>query len=283
MEGLLGFHEMTDTARRRLPPMTAIEFAIAAAFRNFFFALGLALVWLVLLAPLMALAWYLGLRTYPPDLPALGPSAQAALAALAVGGLLALLSVSVSWQRRLLLGERPMGWRWWRLDGVVWRFAAGLALMLIVLGLYAAAAYAVAIHGPPLLPPQLSQYGEPLVIAVQALLGLSALFSFCRLSVWLAGLAAGDRDFTLRAAWKLSRGNRLRYLGFTFWLLFTLAISAGAGAGAFYAQQMMPDPWMKAAAFAVIAVFALLALLLLASVAAALYRGVMKEAGQDGG
>jgi hypothetical protein len=271
---------MPDMSRRRLPPMGAIEFAIGAAFRNFFFALRLALAWLILLAPLMALAWHLALRQYPPDIAALGPSAQAALVALAAGGLLAGLSVAVSWQRKLLLGERPRGWRWLRLDGVVWRHAAGLIVMLMVLGLYAAAAYAVSVYGPPALPLQLAPFAKQLVIAVQVLLGLSALFSFYRLASWMAGIAAGDGDYTLRAAWARTRGNRFRFLGFSFWLLFTLAIGAGLGAGAFYGQQMMPDPWLKAASFAVIGFLALLALLLIVSVAAALYRGFAGEEGE---
>jgi hypothetical protein len=264
---------MTDLTRRRLPPMGAIEFAIAGAFRNFFFALALGLVWLILLAPLMALAWYLGLRSYPSDVTALDPGVRAALVALAVGGVLAGLSVSVSWQRKLLLGERPRGWRWLRLDGVVWRHAAGFLVMLIVLGLYGAAAYAAIRYGAPALPPQLAPFTKQLTIAVQALLGISALFSFYRLASWMAGIAAGDRGYTLRAAWSKTRGNRMRFLSFTFWLLFTLAIGAGLGAGAFYGQQLLPDPWMKAAAFGVIAVLAWLALLLLASVAPALYKG----------
>lgn len=273
---------MTDLSRRRLPPMDAVEFAVAGTFRNFFFAIGLALAWLILLSPLLALCWYLLPRQYPPDLAALGPSAKAALAALAAGGVLAGLSVAVNWQRKLLLGERPRGWRWLRLDGLVWRHAAGLVLMLIVLGLYAAAAFGVMRYGAPALPPQMAPFARPLTIAAQVLLGLSALFSFYRLASWMAGIAAGDRDYTLRAAWAKTRGNRLRFLGFTFWLLFTLAIGAGLGAGAFYGQQLLPEPWMKAAAFGVIGVLAWLALLLLASVAAALYKGFTVEGGDAG-
>jgi hypothetical protein len=270
---------MPDMSRRPLPPMSAIEFAIGAAFRNFFFAIGLALAWLIFLAPLMVLAWYLALQKYPPDVAALGPSAQAALVALAVGGVLAGLSFAVNWQRKLLLGERPRGLGWLRLDGLVWRHAAGLVVMLIVLGLYAAAAYAVEIYGPPVLPPQLEPFAKPVVIAVQALLGLSALFSFYRLASWMAGIAAGDGDYTLRTAWARTRRNRFRFLGFSFWLLFSLAIAAGLGAGAFYGQQMMPNPWFKAACFAVIGILALLALLLMVSVAAALYKGFTDDKG----
>ena len=43
---------------------------------------------------------------------------------------------------------------------------------------------------------------------------------------------------------------------------------------------MMPDPWLRAASFAVIGVLALLALLLIVSVAAALYRGFADENGE---
>ena len=64
---------MTDTPRRSLSPMEAIEFSIAAVFRHFFFGLGLVLSWLVLLTPLIVLAWYLAFRTGMPDFKALPP------------------------------------------------------------------------------------------------------------------------------------------------------------------------------------------------------------------
>ena len=86
------------------------------------------------------------------------------------------------------------------------------------------------------------------------LFGLSALFTFYRLSSWLAGIAAGDSGYTLGTAWKATAKNRIAYLGFTFWLIFTLAIAGAIGAGAFFAQQMLPQPWVKPAAFAVMGV-----------------------------
>ena len=105
----------------------------------------------------------------------------------------------------------------------------------------------------------------------------SALFTFYRLSSWLAGIAAGDRDYTLGTAWKATRKNRIAYLGFTFWLIFTLAIAGAIGAGAFFAQQMLPQPWVKPTAFAVMGVLAWMAMFLITSVAASHYRAFAKR------
>ena len=104
------------------------------------------------------------------------------------------------------------------------------------------------------------------------LFGLSALFTFYRLSSWLAGIAAGDSDYTLGTAWKATRKNRIAYLGFTFWLVFTLAIAGAIGAGAFFAQQMLPQPWVKPAAFALIALIGWMALFLISTAPAGHYR-----------
>lgn len=268
---------MTDISRRPLPPMGAIEFSIAAVFRHFFFALRLVLGWLLLLSPLIALAWFAAFRNGPPDIGALDGASIAALAALGAGVLLAAFSIAVNWQRRLLLDETPRGLRWVRLDGVVWRYVSGVLLILIVLGAYAGAALGVTAIAAPALAPQLGPSAKPLGIAVAVLIGLSALFTFYRLSSWLAAIAVTDPDYTLRTAWAATRKNRLAYLGFTFWLLFTLAIAGGLGAGAFFAQQSLPQGWVKPVAFGAIGIIAWLAMFMVASVAAALYRSHSKE------
>jgi hypothetical protein len=263
---------MTDTTRRSLAPMEAIEFAIAAVFRHFFFALGLALSWLVLLLPLGALAWFLALRNGVPDIKALPPAAMAGLALLAAGVVLASLSIAVNWHRRVLLGEKPRGLQWVRLDRVMWRYAGGFLLILIVLGVYAGAAFGVSVLAAPALEPQLGPAAKPLGMALAILLGLSALFTFYRLLSWLAALAVQDSDYTLKAAWTATRKNRLAYLGFTFWLIFTLGVAGAIGAGAFFAQASLPQPWVKPVAFAVMGLLAWLCLFLLATVAAGHYR-----------
>jgi hypothetical protein len=275
---------MTDTARRRLAPMEVIEFSIAAAFRHFFFAIGLALSWLVLLSPLIVLAWFLAFRNGMPDLKALPPAAMAGLAALGLGVLLASFSIAVSWHRRVLLGETPRRLQWVRLDGAMWRYLLGFLLILLVLGLYAGAAFGITALAAPALEPQLGPAAKPLGIAIAVLIGLSALFTFYRLSSWHAGLAVGDSGYTLKTAWRATARNRTAYLGFTFWLLFTLGIAGAIGAGAFFAQQNLPQPWVKPVAFALMGLVAWLALFFIASMAAGHYRcfsGMAKPGAED--
>jgi hypothetical protein len=277
---------MTDTPRRSLAPMEAIEFSIAAVFRNFFFGLGLALSWLVLLSPLVVLAWYLAFRNGAPDFKALSPAAMAGLALLGAGLLLASFSIAVNWHRRVLLGETPRRLNWVRLDGVMWRYVLGFLLILIVLGLYAGAAFGVTALAAPALEPQLGPAAKPLGTVIAVLLGLSALFTFYRLSSWLAAIAVEDRDYGLRTAWRATRKNRIAYLGFTFWLLFTLAVAGAIGAAAFFAQQALPQPWVKPAAFVLMGVLAWLAMFFIATVAAGHYRcfsGMARSAGDEAG
>lgn len=263
---------MSVLERRSLPPMGAIEFAIEKAFRHYVFALSLLVGWGVLLLPLVALVWYVALRDGMPDFRSLSPAALGAFGLLGLGVLLASFSIEVNWNRRILLDERPSLLQRLRLDGVVWRYAAGVLLMLLVLAIYAAAIFAVMTVVVPALTPMAGTAAMPLGIVVAALIGLSGLFTFYRLMSWLAGVSAEDGDFTLRNACSASRGNRIAFLAFTFWLLFSLAVVGGLGAGAFFAQQTLPQPWVKPVVWAGMVLLAWLALLIVHSVPAALYR-----------
>lgn len=258
--------------RRSLPPMGAIEFAIDKAFRHCFFALGLVIGWSILLLPLAALAWFIAFRNGPPDIKALSPAAMGALGLLGLGVLLACFSMGVNWNRRILLDEPTSFLGRWRLDGAMWRYTAGVLLLVVVLAVYAAAGAAVMALAVPALAATLGPAARPLGIVVTALIGLSALFSLWRLMSWLPGLATGADDYGLGTAWRSTRGNRFAFVALTFWLLFSLAIAGALGAGAFYAQQSLPQPWVKPAAFAVIAVLGWLAVLVIHSVPAALHR-----------
>ena len=264
--------------RSSLAPMEATEFAIEKAFRHYLFALGLLISWAVLLLPLLALVWYTVFRDGMPDLKALPPATMGALALLGLGVLLASFSIETNWNRRILLDERPSLIGRWRLDAPVWRYAMGVVVMLVVLALYAGAGAAVMMAAVPQLATSLGATARPLGIVATVLIGLSGLFTFYRLMSWLAGLSVGERDYGLATAWRTTRGNRFAFLGFTFWLLFTLAILGGLGAGAYFAQQSLPLPWVKPAAFAVIALLGWLALLVIHSVPAALYRAFRASA-----
>ena len=127
----------------------------------FLFRLRLALGWLVLLSPLIALAWFMAFRNGPPDVKALDAASIVALAALGVGVLLASFSITVNWHRRILLGEKPRRLGWVRLDGVVWRYVGGFLLILIVLGLYGGAAFGITTMAAPALSTQLGPAAKP--------------------------------------------------------------------------------------------------------------------------
>ncbi|MEY3080757.1 MAG: hypothetical protein RJA94_742 [Pseudomonadota bacterium] len=263
---------MSVPERSSLPPMGATEFAIEKAFRHYGFALGLLIGWAALLLPLVALAWYVALRDGMPDIRSLSPAAIGALGLLGVGALLASFSIEVNWNRRILLDEPPRGLLRWRLDGVVWRYMAAVLLLLAILAIHIAAGFAVMTAAVPAMTAHLGAAARPLCIAVTVLIGLSAFFSLYRRMSWLAALALGDRDYTVRTAYRVSRGNRIAFLAFTFWLLFSLAVVGALGAGAFFAQQSLPQPWVKLVAWVVIAGLVWLALLIVHSVPAALYR-----------
>ena len=145
-------------------------------------------------------------------------------------------------------------------------------LLLVVVAIYAGVGAAVMMAAVPALAAKLGAAAKPLGIAITVLVGLSGLFTFYRLASWLPGLATEADDYTLGTAWRRTKGNRFAFLAFTFWLLFSLAIAGGIGAGAFFAQQSLPQPWVKPVAFAVMGVCGWLALLFLHSLPAALHR-----------
>lgn len=257
---------------RSLPPMEAIEFAIEKPFRHFFFALELVIGWAVVLLPLIAFAWYAAFRAGMPDMKALPPLAMVALGLLCLGVLLASFSIGVNWNRRILLDERPRFLMRWRLDGVVWRYLGATFLLLVVLGVYTAAGLAVMMYALPAFATPLGAAAKPLGIAATVLIGLSGLFTFYRLMSWLAATAASDGGYGLAVAWRTTGSNRVAFVSFTFWLLFSLGIAGAVGAGAFFAQQSLPQPWVKPVAFAVMALVAWLSVLMLHTIPAALYR-----------
>lgn len=263
---------MSKSTVRKLPPMSAVEFAVEHAVRRYLFGLMLVAGWLVALLPLIAAVWYLVLREGMPRPQDLQPVQWAALGVLAVAMLLAALSVFVNWSRRLLKDERPRGLGWFRLDGPVWTCLAGLIVVLVVTGLLAGAAAYAALEGPRLLEPGLAAAAQPASMAAAAMIGLLAIIVVLRLVARLPALALRNRDFGFTAAWRASRRNSLRYLAFLFWFVFAVAIAGGLAAGALYARQLLPDPWFSAAAIAVTVLVALWLVLLLMTAPLGLYR-----------
>lgn len=266
---------------RKLPPMAALEFAIEQTFRNFFYSIRLVLGWAVVMSPLLVAAWFVVFRNGMPDMTALPPSAVAVLIAITAVALLASFSIAVNWHRRILLKETPRRLAWLRLDGAVWKYLFGFVVVVIVLGLIGAAIYAALNLLPARLEPQFGPAAASAGKALAVLLGLFGLFVWYRLSTWLPAIAVRSADYGFGHAWKLTRRNSMRFLGFTFWLVFTFAIVAGIGAAAFFGQQMLNNPWAMAAAFTLIAILGWLSLFMLMTIATSHYFHFIQERDAD--
>jgi hypothetical protein len=258
-------------ARRSLPPMSAVEFAIENTFRHFFFGLRLAILWAIILVPFLAACWYAAFRNGMPDFRALPPQAMAALGVTGAVALLATFSIAVHWHRRLVLGATPRRFGWVSLGGKVWRYLFAVLFILVVLAVYGGIGAGIMLKGVPALEPQLGPAAKPLGIALTVLFGLSALFTWYRLSTLLPAIAVADKDYSLGTAWRSSRNNRIAFLAFTFWFLFSLAVAGALGAGAFFGQKALNNPYVTAAAFGLIGLLVWLALFMVTSVAAAHY------------
>ncbi|MGL6183384.1 MAG: hypothetical protein ACRC2G_14510 [Aestuariivirga sp.] len=256
---------MPQSESRKLPPMSALEFAIHRSFSNFLFGLRLLLGWLILQLPLLAALHYGVFQGVMPDPSAPTPRLYAAAAALGLFNLIASISFSVNWHRRLLLSESPRGLGWFRLDGVVWRYLFRFVIIGIIVALIAGVATAVmqTLAAGELLGPA----GRSVGIAVAVILGLFALFAWYRLSSALPAVAVDNKEYGLAAAWRATRRNSLRYLGFTFWLIFALAIGNGLSGGAFAAQEALKNPWLTAGAGVLAVFFSLLTIFVTSSIA----------------
>lgn len=251
--------------------MTALEFAIANTFRHFFFGLRLALLWAILLVPVVIAVWFGAFGATLPDVKALTPKAIAGLAVLGAALLLASFSIAVNWHRRIILGESPKGFGWVRLNGVVWKYLLGFVLVWLIAGAVAAASAASAMLLPAALADKFGAAAKPVAFGLSALLGLAALMCGYRLSTWLPAIATGDKEYTLGRAWRVTRKNNWAFLGFTFWLVFTLAIAGALGAGAIFAQQKLVNSYATAAAFGFAGLLGWLCLFLITTVATAHY------------
>lgn len=263
---------MATTTRRKLPPMSVLEFAIAQALRRYFFSIRLVMTWLLVIAPLAAALFWFGLGGQVPDFQAPSPIALAGAGAIAIMSVLAALSMAVNWYRRAVLDERPRGWLWWRLDRPVWRLLAAILMLLATIAVFALLAVLAMVRLKDVLEPQVGPAAETIALAVAVLLGVIAYFVAFRLSGKLPAVASGVAHFGFAKSWRATRRSNIRIISHTFWLAFTLAIVAAIGAGAYFASTMTANPWAKGGAFAVIGVLAWFVMLVLATIPAGLCR-----------
>lgn len=252
--------------------MSALEFAVAQALRNYVFAIRLLLAWAILVLPVAVLLFMFGLGGKLPDLNAPSPAVLAAGAVLLVLSLLAALSVSVNWYRRVLLGETPRRFAWWRLNRPVWHYLAALLLFWAILAVFAIAILHARTELPLTLAGRAGPATGPIVNGLTGLLGLLVFFVSFRLCAKLPAAAVGDTGFGFGTSWRSTGWCHWRILGHAFWLLFTLAIVGAIGAGLFFATRLSSASWVMPAAAAALAMLAWFALLLLLTIPASFYR-----------
>ena len=72
-------------------------------------------------------------------------------------------------------------------------------------------------------------------------------------------------------------------MGFTFWLLFSLAIAGGIGAGAFFAQKALNNTYATGAAYALMGLLAWMALFLVTTISTSHYVHFAGKAKTDEG
>jgi hypothetical protein len=224
---------MTAAASSKLPLWRTIGQAYALWARNFPDLLRTVWVWMLVMAPVVAImTWW--------QVPHLEEMMQAARAGKGlvdpnpvltlVTGIVskvitlpAISSVAVAWHRLLLTDEHPGG-VYLRLDRIV----AGYAILAFVIGVIGTA------------PSYLSMLFQAVIgasaentvaLVVQTLAGLVTIVAFfivTRLSLALPALALGRDDVTLAVAWRASKRNSWRMVwAYFFCVLPWIAISGG--------------------------------------------------------
>lgn len=219
-----------EGAVQKLPLWDTICLSYSSFFGNFRDVLLICWLWLIVVAPLMAITsamqWSWIARTMAElkeraslQRPPLSTSMPLELRVLIYGvGLLFMaagVSVAVAWHRRIILGEQP------RLSGSnvgtgsFWRYVGiGIAVALT--------AFAPMVLGALILFVLLSPFvahGAPGIVhagivAVTALIMVALYLTFItvilRLCLLLPARAVGDLSVTFRQAWNSTRGNTWR-------------------------------------------------------------------------
>jgi hypothetical protein len=226
---------MTVEAPSKLPLWRTIGQAYAVWIGNFPDLVRIVWLWLLLMAPLLAiLNWwqvpYLTglLRASASGRPFADPNPVLTLA-VQIGSVVIMLpvlaSVAVAWHRLLLRGEHPGQGAYIRLDGIV----VGYAVLAFWIGLIALApSYLSLLFQVVTGTSATAQDG--LALVVQSLAGLVSIIGFFivgRLSLALPGKALGRDDVTLGTAWRVSKHNTWRMVWAYFFCILPWSLIAG--------------------------------------------------------
>jgi len=202
---------MTVAASPKLPLWRTVGQAYAVWARNFPDLVRTCWLWMLLMAPILAICRWWQERHVADNIVTYHLSAMVMGIVGLVVMLPALASVAVAWHRLLLRDEHPGPGVYLRLD----RTVAGYAILAFWIGVIAVAPRYVA---------TMSQIvtGRHLPTG-WFLAGLgSGIISFivARLSLALPGIALGRDDVALGTAWRVSKRNTWRmYLAYSFCIL----------------------------------------------------------------
>jgi len=235
----------TVVAPPKLPLWRTIGQAYAVWARNFPDLIRTVWVWMLLMAPVLAIIlWWqeprlvemmqaarAGERFADPN-PVLTVVTQIISQVIVLP---ALASVAVAWHRLLLRDEHPGPGVYLRLDSIVVGYAI-LAFWIGVIGLgpsYVSRMFQSVTATSASIPG-----GAALV--VQSLAGLVSIITFfivARLSLALPGIALGRDDVTLATAWRTSKRNIWRM----FWAYFLCILPWGAISAGISYWLFLPD------------------------------------------
>jgi hypothetical protein len=236
---------MTVAPPSKLPLWRTIGQAYAVWARNFPDLIRTVWVWMLLIAPVMAIfLWWQEPRLMEMTQaarahePFTDPNPLLTLVMQILGQVIvlpALASVAVAWHRLLLRGEHPGPGLYLRLDSVVAGYAI-LAFWIAVITLgpgYVSRMFQI-ITGIS------ATTAGVAALVVQSLAGVASIIAFfivARLSLALPGIALGRDDVTLGTAWRISKRNTWRM----FWAYFLCILPWGAISGGILYWVFLPD------------------------------------------
>ena len=233
-------------APSKLPLWRTIGQAYAAWTRNFPDLIRTVWVWMLLLAPVLAIFLWWQVPRLAAMMQASGtgepftdPNPVLTLVmqiANQVIMLPALSSVAVAWHRLLLREEHPGPGVYLRLDRIV----AGYTILAFWIGVIALAPGYIGETFQIVTGTSATTRGAAAVIVVlglAALVSIIAFFIVARLSIALPGIALGRDDITFATAWRVSKRNTWRM----FWAHFLCILPWAAISGGISYWLFLPD------------------------------------------
>lgn len=202
------------------------KLAIGTLVDNFGTAVSICWPWMAIILGMLGIILFMHPELTPQftgdeaEYAQLSASAWTAMGAYYAVWWVANFSMAVNWHRFLLRDDIPEGWEYLRLDVKVWRYVGnhllialiGILVMLAVAALAGIAFWAMYFDDVPGNDKEWNVVFAVMLLAVLPV-AVFAVIVMMRLGIKLPAVAVGY-DYGLADAWRDSRGNNLRLLGF---------------------------------------------------------------------